>query len=94
MPRTSIGFSPRSFPQQSINDQEDDGDKNSTEVERLDLPEPDEAAQKAADDRASDADEHRNDNPAWVLPGHNELCDSPGNEAQKDPGENTHAEFF
>ena len=33
---------------------------------------PDEAAQKAADDRASDANEDRNDNPAWVLPGHDE----------------------
>ena len=52
-------------------------------VERLDLPEPDEAAQKTADDRAGDADEDRNDNPAWVLPGHDELGDSPGNEAQK-----------
>ena len=45
-----------SFPQQSINDQEDDGadggDEDSTEVERLDLPETDEAAQKTADDCA------------------------------------------
>ena len=67
----------RSFPQQSINDQEDDGadggDENSTEVERLNLPEPNEAAQKTADDRAGYADEDRNDNPARVLPGHNEL---------------------
>ena len=58
------------------------------------FPGPDEAAQKTADDRASDADEDRNDNPAWVLPGHDELCESPVNEAQKDPGENAHAEFF
>ena len=94
MPRTSIGFSPRSFPQQSINDQEDDGDKNSTEVERLDLAEPDEAAQKTADDRASDADEDCDYDPAWVFPGHDELCDSPGNEAQKDPGEKSHAQSF
>ena len=59
----------RSLSQQSINDQEDDGagggDENSTEVERLNLPEPYEAAQKTADDRAGDADEDRNDNPAW-----------------------------
>ena len=37
------------FPEHSINDQEDDGadggDENTTEVERLDLPETDEAAQ-------------------------------------------------
>ena len=43
----------RSFPQQSINDQEDDGadggDKNSTEVERLDLPEPIVAPDNMAD---------------------------------------------
>ena len=93
-----IGLWLRSFSQQSINDQEDDGagggDENSTEVERLNLPEPDEAAQKTADDRAGDADEDCDYDPAWVLPGHDELCDSPGNEAQKDPGENTHAEFF
>jgi hypothetical protein len=61
------------FFQQSIDDQEDDGadggDENSTEVERLNLPEPDEAAQKTADDRAGDADEDRNDNPAWSFPG-------------------------
>ena len=98
MPRTSIGFSPRSFPQQSINDQEDDGadggDENSTEVERLNLPEADEGAQKTADDRAGDADEDRNDNPAWVLPGHDKLCDSSGNEAPKDPGENAYAGFL
>ena len=90
-----IGLWLRSFSQQSINDQEDDGagggDENSTEVERLNLPEPDEAAQKTADDRAGDADEDCDYDPAWVLPGHDELCDSPGNEAQKDPGENTHA---
>ena len=84
-----IGLWLRSFSQQSINDQEDDGagggDENSTEVERLNLPEPDEAAQKTADDRAGDADEDCDYDPAWVLPGHDELCDSPGNEAQKDP---------
>ena len=55
----------RSFSQQSINDQQEDGadggDENLTEVERLDLPEPDEGAQKTADDRAGDADEDRND---------------------------------
>ena len=86
----------RSFSQQSINDQEEDGadggDENPTEVKRLDLAETYEAAQKTADDRAGDADKDRDDNPAWVLPGHYELCDSPGNEAQKDPGENTHAQ--
>ena len=93
-----IGLWLRSFSQQSINDQEDDGadggDENSTKVERLNLPEPDEAAQKTADDRAGDADEDCDYDPGWVLPGHDELCDSPGNEAQKDPGEKTHAEFF
>ena len=93
-----IGLWLRSFSQQSINDQEEDGadggDENPTEVERFDLPKADEAAQKTANDRAGDADEDCDYDPAWVLPGHDELCDSPGNEAQKDPGENTHAAFF
>ena len=31
--------------------------------------------------------------PAWVFPGHDKLCESPGDEAQKDPGENAHAQF-
>ena len=61
----------RSFSEQSINDQEDDGadggDENPAEVERLDLPETDEAAQKTADDRADDANEDRDKDPAWVL---------------------------
>src|SRR5262249_47634708 len=87
-----------SFSEQSINDQEEDGadgsDENPAEVERLDLPETDEAAQKTADDRAGDADEDRDNDSARVLPGHNELCESPGNQAQKDPGENTHAQFL
>jgi len=87
-----------SFSEQSINDQEDDGadggDENPAEVERLDLPETDEAAQKTADDRAGDADEDRDKDPAWVFPGHDKLCESPGDEAQKDPGENAHAQFL
>ena len=69
--------------QQSINDQEDDGtdggDENPAEVERLDLAKTDEATQKTADDRAGDADENRDNTSAWVLPGHEELCDSPCN---------------
>jgi len=95
---TSAASRLRSFSQQSINDQEEDsadgGDENATEVERFDLPEADEAAHKAADDRAGDADEDCDYDPAWVLPGHDKLCDSPGNEAQKDPGENAHAGFL
>jgi len=69
--------------QQSINDQEEDGtdggDENPAEVERLDLAKTDEATQKTADDRAGDADENRDNTSAWVLPGHEELCDSPCN---------------
>ena len=88
----------RSFSEQSINDQEDDGadggDENPAEVERLDLPETDEAAQKTADDRAGDANEDRDKDPAWVFPGHDKLCESPGDEAQKNPGENAHAQFL
>ena len=88
----------RYFSQQSINDQEDDGaeggDENPAEVERLDLPETDEAAKKTADDRAGDANEDRDKEPAWVFPGHDKLCESPGDEAQKNPGENAHAQFL
>jgi hypothetical protein len=88
----------RSFSEQSINDQEDDGadggDENPAEVERFDLPETDEAAQKTADNRAGDANENRDKDPAWVFPGHDKLCESPGDEAQKNPGENAHAQFL
>ena len=79
----------RSFSEQSINDQEDDGadggDQNPAEVERLDLPEADEAAKKTADDRTGDSNQDRDKNSAWVFPGHDELGESPGNESQKDP---------
>jgi len=75
----------RSFSEESINDQENDGadggDENPAEVERLDLAETDEAAQKTADDRAGDANEDRDKDPAWVFTRHDEFCDSPGNQA-------------
>ena len=79
------------FSEQSINDQEDNGadggDENPAEVERFDFPETNEAAQKTADNRAGDANENRDKDPAWVFPGHDKLCESPGDEAQKNPGE-------
>ena len=77
----------RSFPQQSINDQEDDGadggDENSTEVERLDFPEPDEAAQKAAADRASDADEDVTIIPPGSFPGMRNFAIAPATRPRK-----------
>ena len=51
-------------------------DENPAEVERLDLPETDEAAQKTADDRAGNANEDGDKDPAWVFPGHDKLCES------------------
>ena len=45
-------------------------DENPAEVERLDLPETDEAAQKTADDRTGNADEDRDKEPSWVFPRH------------------------
>ena len=85
----------RSLSDQSIDDEEEDradsGDENPAEVERFDLPEIDKATEKTADDRASDADEDRDNDPAGVFPGHDELGEGPSNEAQEDPGENTHA---
>jgi hypothetical protein len=88
----------RSLSDQSIDDEEEDradsGDENPSEVERFDLPETDKATEKTADDRASDADEDRDNDSAGVFPGHDELGEGPGNEAQEDPGENTHASFL
>ena len=52
------------------NDGADGGNENPAEVERLDLPETDEAAEKTADDRAGDANEYRDKDPDWVFPGH------------------------
>jgi hypothetical protein len=84
-----------SFSEHSIDDQKDDsangGNEDTPEIERLNLPETDQAAQKTTDDRPGDADKDRDKDPAWVFPGHDELGESAGNEAEKDPGENAHA---
>jgi hypothetical protein len=75
----------RFFPEESIDDQQENGahggDENPAEVERLDLPETDEAAQKTADDRTGNPDENRDKDPAGVFPGHDEFGESAGNEA-------------
>ena len=84
----------RSLSNQSIDDEENDradsGNENPAEVERFDLSETNVTTEKTADERASDADEDRDNDPAGVFPGHDELGKGPGNEAQEDPGENTH----
>lgn len=50
----------RFFSEKSIDDQQENGahggDENPAKVERLDLPETDEAAQKTTDDRTGDPD--------------------------------------
>jgi hypothetical protein len=85
-----VPVSLRSLFNQSIDDEEDDradsGDENPAEVERFDLPETDEATEKTADECASDTDEDRDNDPAGVFPGHDELGKGPSNETQEDPG--------
>ena len=87
----------RSLSEQTVNDEEDNrahgGDKYAPEVKRFDLPETDEAAKKTADDPPCDADQDRDKDAAGIFPGHDEFSESPGNEAQKDPGENAHSLF-
>jgi hypothetical protein len=47
------------------------------------FPRPMKLPRKPPDDRADDANEDRDKDPAWVFPGHDKLCESPGDEAQK-----------
>jgi hypothetical protein len=46
-------------------------------------------AQKTRNNRADDAQENRDDDPAWIAPGHNELCQRANNQA-----DNNHPKHF
>jgi hypothetical protein len=82
------------FCKQAIDDQEDDGtdggNENAAEVEGGDFPKTDEGPEEAADNSASHPDEDGDEDSTRVFPGHDELCESPGDEAEEDPGDYTH----
>ena len=48
------------------------------------------AGDESADDRAGDADEHRDDDAAWVVAGQDHLRDGADEEAEDDPSDDSH----
>lgn len=78
----------------AVDDQEQDGteggDKDSADVERLDLPKADETTQKAAEDSANNPYEDSNEKPAGISAWHEQFCKCSGDEAEEDPRNDAH----
>jgi hypothetical protein len=71
-------------------DRADRCNNDAAEIERLDLSQADETACKAAQNGADYADEDRNNNATGIFAGHDKFGKRTGNQAQENPGENTH----
>jgi hypothetical protein len=79
---------------EAVEDQQDDGsesgDNDAPQIERLNPAETDKATQEAAENRSDDPDEDSYDETAGVLTGNQKFSKSAGNQAEKDPGDNSH----
>jgi hypothetical protein len=75
-----------------INDQQQDCSNNrSNKTCGLALLVPaDRSAEKTRDQRSGDADEHRDNDPARIFAGHDELCDSPDDETDDEHPKEVH----
>src|SRR5439155_17359642 len=72
------------------NDRPGHGDQNAADIEPVHRAIPQLRADEAADDGADNADQGRHDESAGIAPGHDEFREGSGDEAEKDPDDDTH----